>query len=152
MGQKVALHANAPSLCTIRAPLAPGRLQRPSAPWAGTFDNYPEPFVVLLDVAKAFPCTIHDVIFSILTHAGFPPNYVATLRTVYTHADTYTDIQGERIYFKPTCGVKEGYRCSPPLFSIVYELLIKRLVSNKYPDTFVYVDDIAIIAKDYSEL
>ena len=34
---------------------------------------------------------------------------------------------------------------------IVYDFLIKRLI-GKYPDTFVYVDNIAIIVKDYSEL
>ena len=72
-------------------------------------------------------------------------------RTIYAHTDTYTDIQGERIYFKPTRGVKEGCPCSLLLFAIVNELLIKRLIA-KYPDTFVYVDDIAIIVKDYSEL
>ena len=56
-----------------------------------------------------------------------------------------------RIVVKPTQGVKEGCPYSPLLFAIVYELLIKRLVA-KYPDTFVYVDDIAIIVKDYYEL
>ena len=71
-----------------------------------------EPFVVLLDVAKAFPSTIHEVIFSILNHAGLPPNYVTAFRTIYARADTYTDIQGERIYFKPTRGVKGGCSCS----------------------------------------
>ena len=50
-----------------------------------------EPFVVLLDV----PSTIHEVIFSIPNHAGFPPNYVAAFRKVYAHTDAYTDIQGE---------------------------------------------------------
>ena len=110
-----------------------------------------EPFVVLLDVAKAFPSTINGVIFFILNHAGLPPNYVIAFRTIYAHTDTYTDIQGERIYFKPTRGVKEACPCSPLLFAIVHELLIKRLIA-KYPDTFVYVHDIAIIVKDSSEL
>ena len=105
----------------------------------------------MLDVAKAFPSTIHEVIFSILNHAGLPPNYVTAFRMIHAHTDTYTDIQRERIYFKPTRGVKEGCSCSPLLFAIVYELLIKCLMT-KYPDTFVYVDDIAIIVKDYSEL
>ena len=72
-------------------------------------------------------------------------------RTIYAHTDTYTDIQGEQIYFKPTRGVKEGCPCSPPLFAIVYELLIKRLIAT-YPDTFVYVDVIAVLVKDYSDL
>ena len=110
-----------------------------------------EPFVVLLDVAKAFPSTIHEVIFWILNHAALPPNYVAPFCTMYAHTKSYTDIQEEQIYFKPTRPVKEGCPCSPRLFAIVYELLIKRLIA-KYPDTFIYVDDIAIIVKDYSEL
>ena len=110
-----------------------------------------KPFVVLLDVAKAFPSTIHEVIFSILTHAGLLPNYVTAFRTIYAHTYTYTDIQEERIYFKYTRGVKERCPCSPLLFAIVYELLINCLIA-KYPDNFIYVDDIAIIVKDYSEL
>ena len=71
-----------------------------------------EPFVVLLDVAKAFPSTIHEVIFPILNHDGPPPKYLTAFRTIYAHTDTYTDIQGERNYFKPTRGVKEGCRSS----------------------------------------
>ena len=91
------------------------------------------------------------VIFSILNHTQVPPNYVAAFRKVYAHTDTYTDMQGERISFKPLRGIKEGCACSPLLFAMVYDLLIKCLIA-KYPDTFVYVDDIAIIVKDYSEL
>ena len=95
-----------------------------------------EPFVVLLDVAKAFPSTIHEGIFPILTHAGFPPNYVAAFRKVYAHADMFTDIQREWIYFKPTHGVKEGCACSPLLFAIVYELVIKCLVLSTWTHSF----------------
>ena len=110
-----------------------------------------EPFVVLLDVAKAFVSTIREVIFSIVNHAGLPPNCVTAFRTIYAHTDTCTDIQGERIYLVPTRGVKEGCPCFLLLFAIVYELLIKRLIA-KCPHTFVYVDDIAIIVKDCSQL
>ena len=108
------------------------------------------PFVFLLDVAKAFPSTIHEVIFSIVNHAGLPPNYVTAFRTIYAHIDTHTDIEGERMYFTSMRGVKEGCPCSPHLFAIVHEFLIKRLIA-KYPGTFFYIDDIAIIVKNYSE-
>ena len=37
------------------------------------------------------------------------------------------------------------------LFSIIYELLLKQLIA-KYPNGFVYVDDIAIIVKSQEEL
>ena len=110
-----------------------------------------EPFVVLLDVAKAFLFTTHEVIFSISNHAGLAPNYVAAFRTIHAHTDIYTDIQGEHIYFKPLRGVKEGCPRSLLLLAIVPELLIKRLIA-KYPDIFVFVDDFAIIVKDYSKL
>ena len=110
-----------------------------------------EPLVLLLDVAKAFPSTIAEVIFSILNHAGLPPNYVLASRKVYGHIDTCTDIQGEHIYIRPRRGVKEGCPCSPLLFSIVYNLSIKCLIA-KYPDAFVYAGDVAIAVKDCSEL
>ena len=74
-----------------------------------------EPFVVLLDVAKAFPSRIPEVIFCILNHAGLPPKYVNAFRTIYAHTYTYTNIQEERIYFKPTQGVKEGFPLLPAL-------------------------------------
>ena len=109
------------------------------------------PFVILLGVAKALPSTIHEVIFSILNHARLPLNNVAAFCTIHADTDTYTDIQGERIYFKPTRGVKEGCPCSPLSFAIVYTLLIKRLIT-KYPDIFVYADDSVTIVKDYTEL
>ena len=110
-----------------------------------------KPYVVLPDVATAFPSTLHAAIFGILTHGGYPDNYVAAIKQVYQHTDTYYDIKGQHIHYKPTRGVKEGCPCSPLLFSIVYELLLKQLVI-KYPNAFVYVDDIAIIVKTQDEL
>ena len=107
--------------------------------------------MVLLDVAKAFPSTLHAAIVEILTHARYPDNYVGAILQVYRHTDTYCDIKGQHIHYKPTRGVKEGCPCSPLLFSIVYELLLKQLIL-KYPNAFVYIDDIAIIVKSQDEL
>ena len=45
----------------------------------------------------------------------------------------------------------QGCPCSPLLSSIVYEMLPKQLIA-KYPNAFVYVDDIAIIVKPQEEL
>ena len=106
---------------------------------------------MLLDVAKAFPSTLHTAIFEILTHSCYSYNYVAAIKQVYRHTDTCCDIKGQHIHYKPTRGVKEGCPCSPLLFSIVYELLLKQLIL-KYPNAFVYVDDIAIIVKSQDEL
>ena len=108
-------------------------------------------YVVLLDVAKAFPSTLHAAILEILMHARYPDNYVAAIKRVYQHTDTYCDIKGQRIHYKPTRGVKEVCPCSPPLFSVVYELLLKQLMI-KYLNAFVYVNDIAIVVKSQHEL
>ena len=78
-----------------------------------------EPYVVLLDVAKAFPSTLHAAIFELVHHARYPANYVAAIKNVYQHTDTYCDVKGPRIHYKPTRGVKEGCPCSPLLFSVV---------------------------------
>ena len=43
--------------------------------------------MVLLDIAKAFPSTLHAAIFEILTHARYPDNAVATIQQVYRHTD-----------------------------------------------------------------
>ena len=103
---------------------------------------------MLLNAAKAFPSTLHAAIFEILTHAGYPDNYVAAIKKVYQHTDTccVNDIKGQHIHCRPTTGVKEGSPCSALLFSIVYELLLKQLVI-KHPNASVYVDDITIIVK-----
>ena len=110
-----------------------------------------EPYVMLLDVAKACPSTLHAAIFEVMKHARYAVNYVAAIKKVYQHTDTYCDAKGQRIHYKPTGGVKEGCPCSPLLFFIVYELLLKQLIA-KYPNSFVYVDDIAIIVKSQEEL
>ena len=89
-----------------------------------------DPFVVFLDDAKAFPFTIHEVMFSIVTHGALPPTYVAAFRTIDAHSHTYTDIHGELIYFKPTRRVKERCPCSPLMFAIAYELWIKRFITT----------------------
>ena len=47
-----------------------------------------EPYVVLLDVAKAFPSTLHVAIFELLTHARYPANCVATIKKLYQHTNT----------------------------------------------------------------
>ena len=65
------------------------------------------PFVVLLHVAKGFPSTIDEVIFSILNHVGLPPKYVATFCKIYAHTNTKADIQGVHVYFKPMRGDKK---------------------------------------------
>ena len=110
-----------------------------------------ELFIILLDVAKGFTSTIHEVTSSLLNHAWLPPNYVAAFRTIYVHTDSYMDIQEEQIDFKPRRASKKNASAPRSLpFAIVYELLMKCLIA-KYPDTFVYVDDIAIIVKDYFE-
>ena len=61
-----------------------------------------EPYVVLLDVAKAFPSTMHAAIFKLLTHARYPENYVVAIKKVYLHPNTYCDIKGPDIHHKPS--------------------------------------------------
>ena len=110
-----------------------------------------EPYVVLLDVAKVFPSTLHVAIFELVQHARYPANYVTAIKKGYQHTGTYCDVKGQHIHYKPTRGVKEGCPCSPLLFSIIYEVLLKQWVA-KYPNAFVCVDDIAIIVKSQEEL
>ena len=96
-----------------------------------------EPYVVLLDVAKASPSTLHAAIFELLHRARYPANYVAAIKKVYQHTDTYCDVKGQHIHYKPTRAAKEGCPCSPLLFSVVYELLPKQLIA-KYPNAFFF--------------
>ena len=47
--------------------------------------------VVLLDVAIAFPSTLHDAIIAVLFHAGFPKNCIKAVQRLHMHADTCCD-------------------------------------------------------------
>ena len=99
---------------------------------------------------KAFPSTLHAAIVELFRPARYPKNYVAAIKKVYQHTDAYCDLKGQHIHYKPTRGVKEGCACSPLLFSIVYELPLKRLI-GKYPNVVVCVKDIAIIPESQDE-
>ena len=110
-----------------------------------------EPSVILLDVAKVFPSPLDGAIFELVQHAGYPANYVAAMKKVYQHNDTYYDVKGQHIHYKPTRGVKEGCPCSPLLLSMTYELPLKQLIA-KYPHALVYADNVFIIVKSQEEL
>ena len=108
-----------------------------------------EPYVVLLDVAKAFPSTLHAALFELLLLRCHRSNYVAAIKKVYQRTDAYCDVKGHRIHYKPTTVVKLGCPYSPLLF--VYDLLLKQLIANP-PNAFVYIEDIAIFVKSQEEL
>ena len=58
-----------------------------------------EPDAVLLDVAKAFPSTLHAAISELPMHARYAANFVAAIKKVYQHTDTCRDIKGQHIHF-----------------------------------------------------
>ena len=106
-----------------------------------------ELFAVLLDVIKAFPSTIHELIFSMFTHASLPPNHVAAFRKVNAHANTYMHIQGNGYISSPREASNKDAP-APHFCSLLYMSCSSSLIA-RYPNTFIHVDDIDIILKNY---
>ena len=109
------------------------------------------PIVVLLDVAKAFPSIPHEAIHKVLQKLACPQPIAAMIRKIYNNTETTCNVAGEDIKYAPKRGVKEGCPCSPLFFLLVYNMLIEHL-TKAFPDTFAYVDDVAIVVREERDL
>ena len=119
-------------------------------------------FLAWLDLRNAFGSISHEVIYSTLTHMGFPESLVDLIKDIYSNATTTvkTSKSGETDPIEVNAGVKQGCPISPILFNLSSELLIRTIVSkcNENPDIafklhgqpisiLAYADDLVLISR-----
>ena len=117
--------------------------------WATLLQSDNPSYVCLLDVAKAFPSTPHAAILQALRCIGAPAHLLNLVEQIYRQPMNECDGFTYRVHR----GIKEGCPLSPALFTLVYQSFhgtLQREFANV--DFFIYVDDIAFIARSEFEL
>ena len=104
-------------------------------------------YVVLLDVAKAFPSVPQPMLTGIVNEAGAPENIIRMLGDIYQHTPAVLSLHGWNLPIRSTRGMKEGCPLSPTLFLPYYDIL-PRETKERCPDgcLYVFVDDITVRA------
>ena len=102
-----------------------------------------EPYVVLLDIAKAYPSIPHALLWETMYTLGVPASMVSLLRQAYGQTRCFFRAGGRQHSYFQQRGVKEGCPLSPLMFCVVYEIF-HRALNKEFPKMkfFVYMDDV----------
>ena len=106
-------------------------------------------YICLLDIATAFPSTLHVCLVEPLQAIGAPPHQSCMVKSIHT----LSTCQCGKLRFPLARGIKEGSPLSPALFVLVYETF-HAMLAKEFPvaSFFVYVDDIAVVTKNGNDL
>ncbi len=74
------------------------------------------PFVVFVDLFKAYDTANHDLLLKILEKYGAPPKFVAAIKTIYTNLTVVLKIDKEICGILQRVGVRQGDSMAPVLF------------------------------------
>ena len=106
-------------------------------------------YICLLDIAKAFPSTPHVCLVESLQAIGAPPHVSRMVKSIYTPSTC----QCGKLRFPLTRGIKEGRPLSLALFVLVYETFYATSAKEFLEASFfVYVDDIAVVTNNASDM
>ncbi len=84
--------------------------------------------VLFLDFRKTFDSVNHLFLFTLLSHMGFPPEFVAWITLLYTNA--HSVVKHNNWLTEPIClwrGIRQGCPLSYHLFNLVGQVLIYSL-------------------------
>ena len=119
-------------------------------------------FIAWLDLKNAFGSISHEVIYTTLTHMGFPSSLIDLIKDIYTNASTTvkTSISDETDPIPIHAGVKQGCPISPILFNLSSELLIRSVKSMCIANSTIpfqlhgqpisvlaYADDLVLVSR-----
>uniref|UniRef100_A0A914EMM8 Reverse transcriptase n=1 Tax=Acrobeloides nanus TaxID=290746 RepID=A0A914EMM8_9BILA len=118
--------------------------------------------VAWLDLTNAFGSIPHDAIIQSLQAYGFPGEFVALVRDLYT--DTSTTVRTKNNITESIliyAGVKQGCPLSPQLFNLAIEPILRRY-KNRFQDPLklndvpiqlmAFADDLAMVSKTEKDL
>ena len=116
--------------------------------------NNSHAFVLYIDASKAFDRVCHSKLFDVLQAQGMCPLILRALFNMYTHSEMKVRWESETSKsFSLQNGVKQGGCLSPMLFTVYFDILIKRLeylgigchIGRRYCGVFGYADDLALV-------
>ena len=116
--------------------------------------NNSHAFVLYIDASKAFDRVCHSKLFDVLQAQGMCPLIFRALFNMYTHSEMKVRWESETSKsFSLQNGVKQGGCLSPMLFTVYFNILIKRLeylgigchIGRRYCGVFGYADNLALV-------
>ena len=106
--------------------------------------------ILLLDFKAAFPSLNHKYMHSVLKALGLPESILETIRMMYHQHGCNILFDGQSFEgFPIDAGIRQGCPLSPLIFSLVVDVLLRR-IQRLVPSctTRAFADDIALVLED----
>ena len=108
---------------------------------------------IFYDIKKAYDTVPHDFLFRTMATHKIPKQMTEAIKNMYTKWKmTMGYGKGEKVEIQLSRGIAQGDALSPLLFTIIINPLARILQKIPEVRTFIYMDDIKIIATDQQQL
>ena len=101
--------------------------------WSNVLQFEGDPYVILLDIGRAYPSTAHPLLWETMYTLGVPATMVYIVRHACEHTQYFFMADGQQHKYRQKWGVKEGCPLSPLLLCVVYECF-HRTLSCRFHD------------------
>ena len=123
--------------------------------------NNPTVFATFIDLKKAFDFIDRDMLLYKLLLNNIDGKIYESIKTIYANTSACIKLNGKlSSWFSCKSGVKQGDNCSPTLFSIFIDDLVKEIkalglgikVGEEKLSMLLYADDIVLVAHNEQEM